>query len=365
MRWSMHSADVVVIGAGAMGSAAAWWLAREARHVVLLEQFEQGHARGSSHGGTRIFRVTYPDPADVALARAALAAWSELEADVGRTLVERTGGVDHGDAATIHALAAALDAAAAPYELLSPEAAGRQWPGMRFDVAVLSQPDGGRCLADRTLRALHDRAGELGADLRFAVGPASVRASGDGAVVRAGDQEWRAGAVVVTAGPWMAKVLADGGLAARRPPLRVVQDQVQHFRPRAGDRPGSWPSFVHHREPWHYGLATPHEGVKVACGAASVDVDPDARPLRDPRLEQAVVDYVADWLPGLDPTPHGPALCLSTLTPSRGFVVDRVGPIVIGSPCSGHGFKFTPLVGRLLADLALGRPGPERFRLPL
>ena len=226
MRWSMHSADVVVIGAGAMGSAAAWWLAREARQVVLLEQFEQGHARGSSHGGTRIFRVTYPDPAYVSLARAALGAWRELEADVGQTLVECTGGVDHGDTTTIRALAAALDASAAPHELLSPEAASRRWPGMRFDEAVLSQPDGGRCLADRALQALQRRAGELGADLRFAVGPATVRASGDGAVVRAGDEEWRAGAVVLTAGPWIGQVLAQGDLAVRQLPLRVVQDQI-------------------------------------------------------------------------------------------------------------------------------------------
>lgn len=359
----MYDVDVVVIGAGVMGSATAWWLARRQREVVVLEQFEQGHTRGSSHGKTRIFRVSYPDPADVALARSALALWGELAADTGVTLVERTGAVDHGPAADIQALTDALDAAAAPFELLSPAAASRRWPGMRFDGTVLHQPDGGRCLADRAVRALQDRASALGADLRFSVGPASLRTTGDGVVVRAADEEWRSRTAVVTAGPWVKQVLAGAGLATRLPPLRVVQDQVQHFQSRQGYKPHRWPSFIHHRPPWHYGLFAAQQGVKVACGDASVEGDPDARPPHDDGRESAVVGYVRAWLPGLDPLPRHRALCLSTLTPNRGFILDRAGPVVIGSPCSGHGFKFAPLVGRLLADLATGRAGPERFRL--
>ncbi len=92
----MVRCDVIVIGAGAMGSAAAWSLARRGRDVVLIEQYGQGHLRGSSHGGTRIFRLAYPNPLYINMAKAALPLWRELEDDAGRTLLETTGGVDHG-----------------------------------------------------------------------------------------------------------------------------------------------------------------------------------------------------------------------------------------------------------------------------
>src|SRR4051795_1887127 len=104
----MEHADVVVIGAGAMGSAAAWWLARLGADVVLVEQFEQGHTLGSSHGGSRIFRFGYPDPWYVRLAQEALPLWRELEDDAGVPLLDITGAVDHGDRASLHAIASAM-----------------------------------------------------------------------------------------------------------------------------------------------------------------------------------------------------------------------------------------------------------------
>ena len=103
--------DVVVIGAGAMGSSTAWWLARRGRSVVLLEQFEQGHLRGSSHGGSRIFRLAYPDAEYVALAQAALPLWRELEADAEVPLLDTTGGLDHGDPTVTTAVGDAFDRA--------------------------------------------------------------------------------------------------------------------------------------------------------------------------------------------------------------------------------------------------------------
>src|SRR5262245_57925666 len=108
--------DVVVVGAGAMGSAAAWWLERQGRDVVLLEQFEAGHRRGSSHGGSRIFRFAYAEVSYVKLAQEALPLWRELEADAGETLLELTGAVDHGDPTTVRAVAEAFDACDVDYE---------------------------------------------------------------------------------------------------------------------------------------------------------------------------------------------------------------------------------------------------------
>jgi sarcosine oxidase len=145
--------------------------------------------------------------------------------------------------------------------------------------------------------------------------------------------------------------------------VRVTQEQVQHYQARPGT--GPWPSFIHRHGLLHYGLETPGEGIKVGLHQAGAEVDPDDRPKWNDEFERDMVDYVETWLPGLDPTPVSRTLCLYTNTADDDFVIDRVGPVVVGSPCSGHGFKFTPLVGRLLADLAQGRPLPapmaERF----
>jgi sarcosine oxidase len=355
--------DAVVVGAGAMGSSTAWWLARRGRSVALLEQFEQGHTRGSSHGATRIFRFAYPDPDYVRLAQAALPLWRDLENDAGRMLLETTGALDHGDAVSVATTSAALEACGVEHELIAADAASERWAHMRFEGSVLFHPAGGRCLADATVRALQDRAAAHGADVRFDVGRAQVSVRGDETVVRAGDDEWTAPVTVVTAGAWVADTV---GALVDLPPMKTTREQVQHFVPRDGDDGSAWPSFIHHRRPWVYGVFSSREGMKVAEHHVGPELDPDEPDtsiLGDLALRSSA--YVERWFPGLDPTPVHAARCLYTTTPSEDFVLDRRGPIVVGSPCSGHGFKFTPLVGRMLADLADGDPGPgSRFALP-
>ena len=337
--------DVVILGAGAMGSATAWWLARRGRDVVLVEQFEQGHVNGSSHGSSRIFRLAYYDPAYVRKAQEALPLWRELEADTGRTLLDTTGGIDHGDPRSVDAVTSALRTSGAAHEVIPMEAAAERWPGMRFEGDVLFHPDGGRCHADDAVRAPQDRAAALGADVRFGTGPARLRATSQGVDVDAAGETISAPVAVVTAGAWVRGVVGE----TLAPDVKVTQEQIQHFAPRVD---GEWPSFIHHRQPWVYGLLAPDEGVKVAEHHVGPVVDPDRRPPRDTAAEAAVVHYVEHWFPGLDPMPVHVAECLYTTTPDESFVVERRGPLVIGSPCSGHGFKFTPLIGRRLADLA-------------
>src|SRR5882762_7135322 len=131
-----------------MGSATAWWLARRGVDVVLLEQFAPGHARGSSHGGSRIFRLAYDDPSHVRMAQAALPLWRELEDDAGEPLLDTTGAIDHGDGASVDAVADAMKSCGVRFDRLSKDAAGERWPAMRFDGDVLFHADGGRCRAD-------------------------------------------------------------------------------------------------------------------------------------------------------------------------------------------------------------------------
>jgi sarcosine oxidase len=340
-------ADVVVIGAGAMGSATAWWLAREGRSVVLLEQFEAGHARGSSHGGSRIFRYAYPTPEYVRLAQAALPLWRELEDDAGEPLLDITGAVDHGDAASVREVADAMTACGVEHEIIPAAAAAERWPAMRFDGDVLFHPGGGRCRADATVAALQRRARDHGADVRFGAKATLSVDRDDRVTVTTDEDSWTAPVAVVTAGAWVHAVLGE-----RAPEVVVTQEQIQHFAPRP-DGDVAWPSFIHHRVPWVYGLLTPGEGVKVAEHHVGPHIDPDHRVPRTERLDTAIVDYVTTWFPGLDPYPIHTAECLYTTTPDESFVLERVGPVVIGSPCSGHGFKFTPVIGQRLAALAM------------
>jgi sarcosine oxidase len=351
--------DVVVVGAGVMGASTAWWLARRGVDVVLLERFAPGHDRGSSHGATRIFRLAYDDVRYVRMARDALPLWRELEEDAGRVLLETGGAIDHGPAAAVGAVADALAAEGVAHRRLTPAEAAERWPGMRFDEAVLFHPQGGRCFAERTVTALCDRAAAHGADVRFGMGRAEVEltSGGEGVVVRAHRAEWRPQTVVVTVGAWVGTLARDLGVVL--PPLKVTLEQVQHFWPRdlglATDPYPAWPPFIHHRpdRPFMYGVASPAEGVKIDEHHAGRVIDPDHDPRQPDEGRRAeVVAYVTDWFPGLDPAPVRPATCLYTTTQDESFVLERHGPVVIGSPCSGHGFKFAPWIGRELASLA-------------
>jgi sarcosine oxidase len=362
----MRRVDAVVVGAGVMGSAAALHLARRHRSVVVLERFQPGHRRGSSHGASRVFRLAYAEPDYVRLAQRAEGAWRALEADAGEPLLDRTGAIDHGDPAGVAALAEALDACGVEHEVLATEAAAERWPGVRFDGPVLHHPAGGRCRSDHAVAALQRRAGEEGAELRFGVPAEALVPAGAGVEVRTADGAWRAPVAVVATGAWLPGLL---GPLVDLPPLRVTREQWLHLPPRDGG-PERWPSFIHHLDPaavpaFVYGLGTPGEGVKVAEHHTGPEVDPDRRGFEaDEAGVRRLRRYVERRLPGLDPGPASVTTCLYTSTPTEDFVLDRTGPLVVVSPCSGHGFKFAPELGRLAADLAEGRP-PEVARFTL
>jgi sarcosine oxidase len=349
--------DVVVVGSGIMGSAAAWRLAARGRSVTVLEQFARGHAHGSSHGGSRIFRYAYPDPEYVALARRARPLWSELESETGTRLIDVTGGVDHGAPSAVAAIADALTATGVPFERWTADEAGARFPGLRFDGDVCYQPEAGRCRAADALDALARVAISHGAEWREHERVVAIEPQGDGVRVRTETGEIDASFVVVAAGAWVGDLV---GLA----PLRVSREHYVHLRPRDDDV--RWPSFIHYRDPVAaYGLETPGEGIKLGEHHAGAALASPTEPLDEPVAAAAttrLLDYARDWIPGVEPVAVSQATCLYTSTPNEDFVIDRVGPVVVCSPCSGHGFKFAPLVGELVAGLVEGSPAPERFR---
>jgi sarcosine oxidase len=363
-----QAVDVIVVGGGVTGSAAAWQLARRGVDVGLLEQFEPGHVNGASHGTSRIFRLSYTDPVYIRLADQALRQWRELETETGTELLTTTGGVDHGGHPDLGALADALGAAGVARTWLAPAAAAERWPGMRFDQQVLFHPDSGRLHADHAVAALQAAAVQHGAFVRHGATVESIEVTSDETVfVHTRDATYRARRVVVATNAWAPKLV---GAQVSLPPLRITQEQPAHFAARSAVT--AWPSFVHQfsdgsagAEAFHgtvYGLDSAGAGVKVGFHGGGPVVDPDHRDFRpEPGQLASLRDYVRQWLPGLDPDVFVPISCTYTTTPDSHFVLDSHGPLVIATGFSGHGFKFAPAIGTVLADLAIGGVKPDKI----
>ncbi|WP_405866844.1 FAD-dependent oxidoreductase [Streptomyces sp. NBC_00005] len=356
---------IAVVGAGLMGAATAWQLARRGHEVTLIEAYDIGHRHGSSHGSSRIFRRAYADPFYVRLTGQADEQWRELEDDSSTPLLRRTGGLDCGAGRDPKGLAGVLGRAGVPYELLGVRAASERWPYIRFDGPVLYHPDAGVIDADETVGACVRRAVEHGADAWTGVRVTGFDV-GEKVLLRTDDgRELTADTVVVAAGAWLPEL----ELPVRLPELKVTQQQVFHFRQREPSL--RWPTLVFKDETMQtYGLPSGSDGgplpaVKVAEHDRGTPTTAGTRTgVVDPSSRTRVSGFVRDRLPGLDPDPVAEATCLYTTTDDDDFVLDRHGPLVIVSPCSGHGAKFTPLIGAMAADLATGRAEPHpRFRL--
>ena len=363
--------DVIVIGAGAMGSAAALSVARQGKSVVVLEQFAAGHTMGASHGETRNFNTAYQDAVYLKLVREARELWDELAQETGLKLLDLIGLVNHGDIKSLKRTHDAQQNFGLDSFFLSPQEATERWAGMRFRGDVLYVPEAGRVRAATALQALRQAAESRGASFHYTSPVRDITVLGQDLVAVVTDaEEYRAPRVIVTAGAWTRKVLT--GLV-ELPRLVVTQEQPAHFRLLSNDH--QWPSFNHNPDPgvaaddyWYsptYGMLTPGEGIKVGWHGVGPVVDPDARNFtaEDTQLE-ALRRYVREWFPGLDAEQCEPISCTYTSTDSGDFILDRFGPVVVGAGFSGHGFKFTPAIGRVLADLADGVAAPELFQVP-
>lgn len=348
--------EVAVVGAGVAGAAAAWALAREGREVLVLERHAPGHAGGSSHGTSRIFRLAYPEPELVRRAHEALAAWRALEAELGEPLLSTTGSLDLGPVALEHA--AGLEAAGVPCERLTGRQVGERWPlEADRDEPALFQPDGGIVLADRALAAFLEGARAAGAEVREGARVTGLEPRPDGVRVELGEDALEAGAVVVAAGAWAGPLLAPLGVDLGAEPSR---ETVAYFDLRDADE---LPSVIDSAVPGDevgtarpgrisYALAAPGVGLKAGLHRSG----PSAHPDEPGRPDEDVVGWAAEWVarryPEADPSPLAAETCLYTNLPEERFVLARHGRVVVGSACSGHGFKFAPVTGRTLARLA-------------
>jgi sarcosine oxidase len=362
--------DTLIVGGGAMGSAAAWQLARRGREVTLLERFEPGHTMGASHGASRNFNISYTDPTYLAMLTEALRLWRELEDESDSRLLEQVGLVNHGQGQPFAQVHAALSAVGFDPEMLGVDAAAERWPGIRFDTEVLYTPEAGRLNADRSVAAMHDAATRRGARVEHGMPVTGITVLGEDRVQVATDTEqFEARRVILTVGAWTRSLL--GGLLPL-PRLVVTQEQPAHFA--VLDTGFSWPGFNHGYRPgaagyeyWRspvYGMHTPGAGIKAGWHGVGPVVDPDHRSFTsEPDQLLALRRYAREWLPGADPDSFTEISCTYTTTPDSNFVLDRRGPLIVGAGFSGHGFKFTPAVGRILADLTVDVAAPALFAL--
>ena len=332
------------------GTATARVLARAGREVVLYEQFRIGHRRGSSHGASRIFRFSYDDPMYVRLAMAALPLWRELEQELGRTLIETTGGFDAGRRLDQHV--AALESCGARYELITGREAHERFPVLRLpeDEPALFQPDAGIARADDSVRSFTDSARAHGAEIREETPVTELRVSGEAVELEAAGQLVRPRIVVVTAGGWARGLLAPVGIDL---PVTPTRETVAYF----ALSEGAIPSLVDWRDPVFYALADPGRGVKAGLHHAGPVTDPSQEGEVSEKSVATLRRRVSERFPTAEPEPSAAETCIYTNTVDEHFVLERRGPVVVGSACSGHGFKFAPLTGQRLAALALEGAG--------
>ncbi len=353
----MSSPDVIVLGLGGMGSAAAFHLARRGVRVLGLDAFGLAHDRGSSHGESRLIRKAYfESPAYVPLLERAYTLWDELAASTGTSLLHRTGLVlvsDRGErAATERARNVAAQHSIAVEELDAAEIRKRFPPLVVGDDAVALWEPGAGWLAVESCVQAHARAAEAaGATLQWNEPVRSVVE--DGGIVRVVTERatYEAKTVVVTAGAWTNRLLASFGL-----PL-VVHRVVQSWfpAPPAFDASGGMPCFAYDvSDGFFYGFPRAGGEIKVAEHAARREVDPDGvdRTIHGEDTARTTA-FVGRALQGVDGRPTWSKVCLYTMTPDEHFIVDRHEGIVFAAGFSGHGFKFASVMGEALAELAL------------
>jgi len=364
--------DVIVIGLGGMGSSAAYALARRGQRVLGIEQFTPAHALGSSHGATRVVRKAYFEKPDyVPLLVRAYQLWDELSADAGRQLFTRCGALMMGppDSAVVSGTLASARHWSLPHEVLDRAALHARYPQFELpaDQLAVYEADAGFALPEATVAANLDLATAAGAELRFSTAVEQLELGRDGVHLVAGGEELHADRAVLATGAWAGRL---GSLDAL--PITVQRQTVHWFRPLTAladyqaDRfpVYMWSHPVGPGEPTKELYGFPYqpgdEGVKAALyhDWLETDVDPDAlrRTVSEPEW-RPVRQLLAESLPGLAGDWVAGSVCMYPGAPDDDFLLgvhpDSAGRVVLAMGFSGHGFKFVPVVGEIVADLVV------------
>lgn len=359
--------EYIVVGGGAMGTSTAYYLARDKKSVLLLEQFDTGHDRGSSHGESRIIRLSYWNRVYIKLAIEAYREWADIESDSSRQLIWKTGGLDLGTTETksFEFRLAGLQDENIEHEYIDAAEIRVRYPQFHVSNNTLGivQEDAGIVQADWAIDAMATCAKKHGAVIRDKTPVISLNLRDDGADVVTEDKTYSCKKLVITAGAWIGPMLGRLGVEL---PLTVTHEQFAFFK---ASKPelftiGKFPVFIHLRpDPTTnassvYGFpAFQQEGVKVAeecIPPVHTTADTRSFDIDQTRLKE-LSKYVSKFLPDAYGEVVHAKTCLYTRSPDDHFIIDSLpgyAHVTVGSICSGHGFKFASIMGRILADLA-------------
>ncbi|MBW4566998.1 MAG: N-methyl-L-tryptophan oxidase [Tolypothrix carrinoi HA7290-LM1] len=358
--------DAIVLGAGAMGSAAAYYLAKQKQRVLLLEQFELNHQKGSSYGESRAIRYMNNHPIYINLMRSAYPLWFALEEEAKEKLYVKTGGLDisQPEQPSFQAMYKSADEAKLDYEYLTGVEVRKRFPQFYPDeeMHALYHPDSGYLRASRCVLAHTRLAQKLGATLIDQTPVTSILTLESGVTVQTVKESYTADRLVLSAGSWASALLAQMQLNL---PLSVMPIQLAFFEatPHEEFVSDRFPVFYFHIQDDYgempYGIAadsgkgikiSPFYGYETVSSPSQVDYTPSQK-----WIEQ-IRQFARRYIPGADGPLISTRRCLYTMTPDKHFIIDShpdYPHVVIAAGFSGHGFKFSTLVGKILADLAL------------
>lgn len=361
--------DVAIVGLGSMGSMAAWILASRGQRVIGFDRFRPPHLMGSHAGLSRIIREAYYEqPYYIPIVQRAFELWTELERIAGVSIYQRTGGLMLGEKASAIAGGASRNAGqhGVPCEVLSAEQIRLRFPQFRVpdDHIGIFERRAGTLIPERAVESALGAARRAGAELRFDE-PVAEWIPGARLTLRTAVGTYEADRVILAGGAWMA-----AGLGRVATPIAVARQLLFWFEPRAGRaafHPSRFPVFLWQWTEGHsiYGFPEQGEGFKVAIHHEGEAAHPDTvdRTVH-PGEEQKLLGILERLLPGgVGPITRS-GVCLYTNTRDEDFLLDfhpEDRRVILASPCSGHGFKFAPAVGEILADLAI--TGTSRFDL--
>ncbi len=377
----MTSYDVAVLGLGAMGATAAWRAAARGASVIGFEQFTPAHARGSSHGGSRIFRKTVFEGIDyVPLVNRAETLWAQLERDSGATVFYRSGGLCVGaaDGELVRDAVRCAEEGAVEIELLDADALAGRYPQFAVapgDVGVF-EPGAGALDPEGCIRAALGLAKAAGAELRFETQVTGLQYDDAGVRISVGAETISARRAIVATGAWFTDLVPELGL-----PLQIQRSPLVWFTgaDRAAYGPDRFPTFI-----WESGdlngWGIPDvdgRGVKVGVGSGAAykpllgHASENGYPI-GPVDTDPVEAFVRRAFPGLDPVAAAATPCMNSKSPDRDFVIGipaAAPSLVLAGGFSGHGFKHSAAVGDITVDLAmegasdiaLDRFSPNRF----
>jgi sarcosine oxidase len=357
--------EYIVVGCGGIGSAAAYWLSRQAGEDVLaLEQYQLGHDRGGSEDHSRIIRLSYHAPEYTTLTPHTYEAWSEVEEESGTRLVFKTGGLDlepvEDRPRYINQYAGAMRAAGIAYEELSAREVMERHPQFRLDdgVRAVYQADAGLVDAGKANTTHAALALARGATILENTPVRSIRVVGDGVEVATNKATLSGRRLIVAAGAWTNEVLRHVGVEL---PITCTQEQVTYFQaPNLGEfSPERFPVWIWHGGPDDTFYGVPVYGAPATKAGQDVGGDVVTADTRTFETNERVLANLRSFLERYIPGSLGPELyaktCLYDMPPDREFVLGALPdvPQISVFVGAGHGFKFASLVGKILGELAL------------